>query len=88
MDKLKLSWAGDLESLKDFVSEYLGLKGEWRSPGGDRKTFTAGSILITWWKNKKFLSLNGMDNNILSKLKSAVCQNKNSCNSAVAPAAR
>ena len=81
MDKLKLSRAGDLESLKDFVSEYLSLNGEWSSPGGERKTFTDGSILITWWKNKKFLSLNGLDNNILSKLKFDVCQKKDGCNS-------
>lgn len=81
MDKLKLSWAGDLQSLKDFVNDYLNLNGEWSSPGGERKTFTDGCVSITWWKNKKFLSLNGLDNNMVSKLKSAVCQNKDGCNS-------
>ncbi|CAB4027556.1 Hypothetical predicted protein [Paramuricea clavata] len=84
MDKPKLSWAGDLVSLKDFVSDYLSLKGEWRSPGGEKKTFTDGSVSIAWWKNMKFLFLNGLDNNVLSKLKSTVCQNKDGCNSEVA----
>jgi hypothetical protein len=58
------------------VSEYLSLKGEWSSPGGERETFTDGSMLITWWKNKKLVSLNGLGNNILSKLKFQVCKRK------------
>jgi hypothetical protein len=66
MDKPKWSWAGDLESLKHF--DYLSLKCEWRSPGGEKKTFTDGSVSIAWWSNKKFLSLNGLDNNVLSSL--------------------
>lgn len=78
-NKLKLSWTGDYESLKEFVSEYLGLNGVWSSPGGEKKTFTDnGSISISWLKNKKVLSCTGLDSIISSKLVALVCYDKDS----------
>ena len=50
---LKLSWTGDLESFKELFELYTSIKGTWRSPGGERKTYSDGSTTITWWKNKK-----------------------------------
>jgi hypothetical protein len=38
-DKLCIAWSGTYESLKQFVSEDLQLKGTWEQPGGDRKLF-------------------------------------------------
>ena len=49
---------------------------EWSSPGGERKVFTCGSISISWLKNKKFLSLDGFDENIINKLWAIGCRYK------------
>jgi hypothetical protein len=37
MKNLKLSWAGDFESLKCVVSDYIKFDGRWSSPGGEKK---------------------------------------------------
>ncbi len=37
MKNLKLSWAGDFESLKRVVSDYIQFDGRWSSPGGEKK---------------------------------------------------
>ena len=36
------------------VSKYLKLEGEWRSPGGDKKTFQIDNTpTISWWSKRK-----------------------------------
>ena len=62
---LKLSCSGDYQSLKNFVKEKLNITGEWSSPGGKKKQFTSGNVLISWWKNKKFLAINGEKSSFL-----------------------
>lgn len=57
--ELKMAWAGDYESLKAFVNEKLGIEGEWSSPGGERKLFKSRNVVMHWWKNKTFLSIEG-----------------------------
>ena len=52
-DNLKLSWTGNLESLKYFIEKDINFNGTWKSPGGERKSCTDGKTTITWWRNKK-----------------------------------
>ena len=59
MKNLKLSWAGDFESLKRVVSHYIEFDGRWTSPGGEKKVCSNQDTSITWWKNKKFLLVEG-----------------------------
>ncbi|CAB4037689.1 Hypothetical predicted protein [Paramuricea clavata] len=59
MKNLKLSWAGDFESLKRVVSDYIKFDGRWTSPGGEKKVCSNPDTSITWWKNKKFLLVEG-----------------------------
>ena len=40
--KLRLSWTGDYEYLKQFVNETLQLNSTWSQPGGDKKVYTFG----------------------------------------------
>ena len=35
------------------------LRYKWTSPGGEKKHFTADKVVISWWKNKKCLAVNG-----------------------------
>ena len=58
-DKLCIAWSGTYESLKQFVSEDLQLKGTWEQPGGDRKLFSCDTSTVLWRKNKCLLSING-----------------------------
>ena len=60
---LRLSWAGDLNSLKEFVENTLKVQGNWSSPAGEKKLFVANNVKILWWKNKKFLTIEGDDTN-------------------------
>lgn len=74
MAELQLSWMGDFDLLKQFVSENLELSGEWISPGGDKKTLSDGCTSISWRKNKKVLSIDGKEKNKLKrKLCSVIC---------------
>ena len=59
LSNLKLSWTGDLESLKTFVEGNLNLQGTWSQPGGEKKLFVAENLTNKWLKNKKFLSIEG-----------------------------
>jgi hypothetical protein len=52
MKNLKLSRAGDFESLKRVVSDYIKFDGRWTSPGGEKKVCSNPDTSITWWKNK------------------------------------
>ena len=64
---LRLSWAGDLNSLKEFVENTLELQGNWSSPAGKKKLFLANNVKILWWKNKKFLTIEGDDTDRIKK---------------------
>jgi hypothetical protein len=52
MKNLKLPWAGDFESLKRVVSDYIKFDGRWSSPGGEKKVCSNPDSSITRWKNK------------------------------------
>ena len=41
-NNLKISWSGDLESLKRIVLEYLTVNEDWKSLGGEKKYFAMG----------------------------------------------
>ena len=47
----KYRWTGSLIELKEFVNKYLQIKGEWTSPGGHVKLFTAeaSDFAIKWY---------------------------------------
>jgi hypothetical protein len=62
-----LSWAGDLGSLKTFVEHNLKLQGTWSSPAGEKKVFVTENLKILWLKNKKFLTIEGEDANMIIK---------------------
>ena len=48
--------------------------GVWSSPGGDKKTYSDGHTLISWWKGKKLLQIEGKEDNLIkAKLCSAIC---------------
>ena len=75
---LRLSWAGDHNSLKEFVQNTLELQGNWSSPAGEKKLFEANNIKILWWKNKKFLTIDGDDaNRIKRDMMNALLTNSN-----------
>ncbi len=57
-DKLCIAWSSTYESLKQFVSEDLQLKGTWEQLRGDRKLFSCDTSTILWRKNKGLLSIN------------------------------
>ena len=60
-DKLKLSWTGDLESLRCFIAKDIKFHGTWKSPGGERKSCTDGKTTITWWRKKKTIRVCGIE---------------------------
>ena len=86
LSNLKLSWAGDLGSLKTFVEDNLNLQGTWSSPGGEKKLFVAENLMIQWLKNKKFLSIEGKNiNKVVHYLIEYICsdsdqRNYDACN--------
>ena len=74
MGKLQLCWTGEFEDLKEFVSENIELNAVWKSPGGDKKTFSDGHTTISWRKSKNVLHIEGKDENtIKAKLCSVLC---------------
>ena len=74
MGKLQLCWTGEFEDLKEFVSENIELNAVWKSPGGDKKTFSDGHTTISWRKSKNVLQIEGKDENtIKAKLCSVLC---------------
>ena len=59
MKNLKLSWAGDFESLQHIVSDFMKFNEKWSSPGGGKKVCSDGDTSTTWWKIRKFLAVEG-----------------------------
>ena len=57
MKNLKLSWAGDFESLQHIVSDFMKFNGKRSSPGGGKKVSSDGDTSITWWKKESSLPL-------------------------------
>ena len=64
---LRLSWAGDFDRLKEFVKSDLELQGSWSSPANEKKLFVSNNVELLWWKNKKFLKINGEDANRIKR---------------------
>ena len=83
-DNLKLSWVGDLESLKSLVNEHLKLNGVWSSPGGEKKTFSSDDVDIIWLKKKKTIQFQGTNAaTIIHNLMSTFTNGNNTVNTAV-----
>ena len=60
--------AGDFEALKIFVDNKLNIQGIWSSPGGEKKLFQSEFVNIHWWKNKKFLMVEGKQAKRINRL--------------------
>ena len=74
-DKLSFAWIGDVELLKQFVSENLKLEGTWSQPGGDKKLFTFEDSTIIWRKNRNLLSFDGEKaSDIMKELCKQICK--------------
>ena len=77
LSNLKLSWTGDLESLKTFVEGNLNLQGTWSQPGGEKKLFVAENLTVKWLKNKKLLSIEGKNvHKVVHYLIEYICSTK------------
>ena len=68
----RLKWSSDLEALKLFFKEKLGLrlKGKWTSPGGNSKKFkcTNFNVVATWYfKKQQTLLFQGNNSQILKE---------------------
>ena len=64
----RIKWTQDLDSLKYFIENIVGLNGRWRSPGGKSKQFnsTNADLSITWYPGKQnSLSFQGKDGIVL-----------------------
>ena len=65
---------GNIEQLKQFVSDNIELNGVWVSPGGDKKKYSDGDTSISWRKGNKVLRIEGKGKNqINAKLCSIIC---------------
>ncbi|CAB4003365.1 Hypothetical predicted protein [Paramuricea clavata] len=52
----------------------LKLQGTWSSPAGEKKVFVTENLKILWFKNKKFLTIEGEDaNKIIKYLTGTMC---------------
>ena len=63
-DGKRLKWQGDLNGLKKYIKESVGLQGKWTSPNGNAKKFKAmnKAITITWYSRKQnTLTFQGKD---------------------------
>ena len=51
----RIKWTNDLESLKNFVENIIGLVGRWKSPGGKSKQFVSSNfdLVMTWYPGKQ-----------------------------------
>ena len=63
MGELHLCWMGNIEQLKQFVSDNIELNGVWVSPGGDKKKYSDGDTSISWRKGNKVLRIEGKGKN-------------------------
>ena len=64
---LNLSWTGDFSSFKQFIEANVNIRGVWRSPGDERKTYSDGNTTIMWWENKKKMQVSGKDSNSIKE---------------------
>ena len=65
-----IKWTNDLESLKNFVENIIGLVGRWKSPGGKSKQFVSCDfdLVMTWHPGKQnTLLFNGKDGELVRK---------------------
>ena len=75
MKNLKLSWAGDFESLQRIVSDYMKFDGKWSSPGGEKKVCSDCDTSITWWKKRKLLAVEGKQAKRITELSIVILAN-------------
>ena len=64
----RIKWTQDLDSLKYFIENIVGLNGRWRSPGGKSKQFNSinADLSITWYPgNQNSLLFQGKDGIVL-----------------------
>ena len=77
-DGVRLKWTQDFCSLKNFIENVVGLKGVWKSPGGNSKQLTSTNfdLNITWYPGKQNSLLpHGKDGELLKKLLTSVLNN-------------
>ena len=72
----KLKWTNDLERLKHFIEEIVGIKGKWSSPGGGSRRFKSqcGQFQVTWYfkKQSTLLFQGELAEDLAVKLKEAI----------------
>lgn len=64
----RLKWTKNLESLKKFFDDGLGLQGKWTSPGGDSKKFKCHNldVIVIWYhKKQQTLTFHGKNGDCL-----------------------
>ena len=69
-DETRIKWSQDLQLLKNFVENIVGLRGNWSSPGGKAKQFRSSNLdfTLTWYPGKQnSLTLNGKDGEIFKE---------------------
>ena len=69
-DGTRIKWSQDLQLLKNFVENIVGLRGNWSSPGGKAKQFRSSNLdfTLTWYPGKQnYLTLNGKDGEIFKE---------------------
>jgi hypothetical protein len=67
-DGTRIKWSQDLQLLKNFVENIVGLRGNWSSPGGKAKRFTSVNfdLIATWYPGKQnSLLFQGKDGDLL-----------------------
>ena len=67
-DGTRIKWSQDLQLLKNFVENIVGLRGNWSSPGGKAKRFTSvnSDLIATWYPGKQnSLLFQGKDGDLL-----------------------
>ena len=75
---MRLKWTQDFCSLKNFIENVVGLKGVWKSPGGNSKQLTSTNfdLNITLYPGKQNSLLpHGKDGELLKKLLTSVLNN-------------
>ena len=54
----KIQWLGNIDQLKNLISDLFGSNGKWSSPGGYAKYFRNDKISVRWYSNKRTLVFN------------------------------
>ena len=67
----RIKWTGDLNSLKNYVENVIGLTGTWKLPGGNAKQFKSSTFdfTLTWYPGKQnSILLHGKDGELFKQI--------------------